>query len=103
MSYKFITLKEANDGKHKYIVTLLNKETGRNINIKFGAIKENGEPYEDFTIHKDIKRKELYEARHKVREDWTDPKTAGFWSKWILWNKPSLEASLKDTLKRFNL
>lgn len=98
MSYKFITLKETNDGKHKYIVTLLNKETGRENNIKFGAYGMS-----DYTQHKDIKRKELYEARHKVREDWTDPKTAGFWSKWILWNKLSLEASLKDTLKRFNL
>jgi hypothetical protein len=98
MSYKFITLKEANDGKHKYIVTLLNKETGRQNNIKFGAYGMS-----DYTQHKDIKRKTLYETRHIVRENWNDPSTAGFWSKWILWNKPSVSESLKYTLKQFNL
>jgi hypothetical protein len=103
MSYKFITLKEADDGKHKYVVTLLNKKTGRENNIKFGAIKQNGEPYEDYTIHKDIKRKTLYETRHIVREDWNDPSTAGFWSKWILWNKPTIDSSLQHTLKQFKL
>lgn len=98
MSYKFITMKEANDGKHKYIVTLLNKETNRQKNIKFGAFG-----FSDFIQSKDIKKKELYDARHKVREDWTDTGTAGFWSKWILWNKPTLEASLQHTLKQFKL
>jgi hypothetical protein len=98
MSYKFITLKEANDGKHKYIVTLLNKDTNREKNIKFGAYGMS-----DYTQHKDIKRKTLYETRHIVRENWNDPSTAGFWSKWILWNKPSVNDSLKSTLKMFNL
>lgn len=98
MSYKFITLKEANDGKHKYTVTLLNKETGREKNIKFGAYGMS-----DYTQHKDIKRKTLYETRHIVREDWTDPATKGFWSKWILWNKPTIESSLQHTLKQFKL
>jgi hypothetical protein len=98
MSYKFITLKEANDGKHKYIVTLLNKDTNREKNIKFGAYGMS-----DYTQHKDIKRKTLYETRHIVRENWNDPGTAGFWSKWILWNKPSVNDSLRSTLKQFNL
>lgn len=96
MSYKFITLKKADDNKHKYIVTLLNNKTGREINIKFGAYGMS-----DYTIHKDNKRKENYIARHEVRENWTDPLTAGFWSRWILWNKPTISASLKDTINRF--
>jgi len=91
-------MKEANDGKHKYIVTLLNNKTGREKNIKFGAFGMS-----DYTISKNVKQKTLYEARHIVREDWTDPGTAGFWSKWILWNKPTFEASLKDTIKQFKL
>jgi hypothetical protein len=98
MSYKFISLKKADDGKHKYIVTLLNNKTGRENNIKFGAFGMS-----DYTIHKDIKRKTLYETRHIAREDWTDPGTAGFWSKWILWNKPTIDESLKSTIKEFKL
>ena len=98
MSYKFISLKEANDNKHKYIVTLLNKDTGREKTIRFGSFGMS-----DYTIHKDDKRKSNYIARHEVRENWTDPSTRGFWSKNILWHLPSISASLKDTINRFQL
>ena len=101
MSYKFISLKDANDNKHKYVVTLLNKETGREKTIRFGAFGMS-----DFTQHKkDIRdiRKKVYIARHQVRENWADPITAGFWSRWILWNLPTISASLKDTINRFRL
>jgi hypothetical protein len=98
MSYKFLSLKKADDGKHKYVVTLLNNKTGRENNIKFGAFGMS-----DYTISKNVKQKTLYETRHIVREDWTDPSTAGFWAKWILWNKSTVDASLQHTLKQFKL
>jgi hypothetical protein len=98
MSYKFISLKDANDNKHKFVVTLLNKETGREKSIRFGAFEMS-----DYTINKDDKRKSNYIARHQVRENWTDPSTAGFWSKNILWNLKTISASLKDTINRFRL
>ena len=66
--------------------------------IYFGAVG-----YQDYTIHKDINRKERYNSRHRVRENWDDPETAGFWSKWILWNKPSIRQSVNDTKKRFGI
>lgn len=53
----------------------------------------------DYTIHKDKERKERYINRHKKREDWTDPKTAGFYSKHVLWNKPTIGESIKDMNK----
>lgn len=55
----------------------------------------------DFTIHKDPDRKERYINRHKKNERWNDPKTAGYYSRWILWNKPSLKQSVDDLNKRF--
>ena len=55
----------------------------------------------DFTLNKDKARKEKYERRHKKREDWTDPKTAGAYAKNILWNEPTVQGSIKDTNKRF--
>jgi hypothetical protein len=57
----------------------------------------------DFTIHKDPKRKERYLTRHKKRENWNAPMTAGALSRWILWNEPTLEDSFKDYLQRFDL
>lgn len=55
----------------------------------------------DFTIHKDKQRKERYLDRHRKRENWNDPMTAGSLSRWILWNKPTLQGSIRDYKKRF--
>lgn len=63
--------------------------------IHFGA-----KGYSDFTQHKDPKRKEAYIRRHQTRENWNDPETAGFYARWLLWNKPTLSASIKDMIRR---
>ena len=57
----------------------------------------------DFTKHKDTDRKERYIDRHKKNEDWTKSgaKTAGFYNKHVLWNKPTLKESIDDINKRF--
>jgi hypothetical protein len=65
--------------------------------ISFGAAG-----YEDYTIHKDPERLRRYLIRHQKRENWKDPHTAGFWSRWLLWSKSSLKAAIKDIEHRFN-
>ena len=59
--------------------------------------------YSDYTKHKDMVRKEAYTARHKKNENHglSGVKTAGFWSANLLWNKPTLKASVDDINKRF--
>jgi hypothetical protein len=65
--------------------------------IHFGA-----KGMSDFTIHKDPERKERYLQRHKgMGEDWSNPLTAGFYATNMLWNKPSLTESIRDTNRRF--
>jgi len=67
--------------------------------VHFGATG-----YEDYTTHKDEARKERYLERHgRGREDWDDPTTPGALSRWILWNKPTLKASIEDFKRRFRL
>ncbi len=68
--------------------------------VHFGAVG-----YEDYTIHKDPERKQRYITRHEKRESWGKEgiDTAGFWSRWLLWNLPSLRASAKDIEKRFSV
>ena len=68
--------------------------------ISFGAVG-----YSDYTIHKDPERKERYIARHVKREDWNKSgiKTAGYWSKHLLWNKDTLTKSIDDISKKHNL
>ena len=53
------------------------------------------------TQHKDEARKNRYILRHQKNEDWNNIDTAGFWSRWILWNKPSISESIRDTNNRF--
>ena len=57
----------------------------------------------DYTIHKDKERKQRYLDRHRKRENWNDPMTAGALSRWLLWNLPTLKASIADYKKRFKL
>jgi hypothetical protein len=102
-----VQLNKANDGKHKFIAYISCGCAGKDIKncknrkmVKFGA-----EGYEDYTIHKDEERKERYIERHQRNEDWSKKgiDTAGFWSRWLLWNKPALKDSIKDIEKRFNV
>ena len=65
--------------------------------VSFGA-----KGYSDFTIHKDTERKDRYIKRHKTNEDWNDPKTAGFYAKHVLWNKPTMKESIADLNKKFS-
>ena len=64
--------------------------------VSFGA-----KGYSDFTMHGSEARKNAYLQRHKARENWNDPTTAGALSKFVLWNKPSIAASVKDMDKQF--
>jgi len=57
--------------------------------------------YQDYTLHGDDVRQQRYIIRHREAEDWEDPTTAGALSRWILWNKKSLQASIDDMNKRF--
>jgi hypothetical protein len=64
--------------------------------VHFGA-----SGYSDYTLHKDDDRKDKYIQRHKKNENWNDIKTAGFYAKHILWNKPTIQESIKDINKKY--
>ena len=64
--------------------------------VSFGA-----KGMSDMTQHKDEERKKRYINRHKKNENWSDPKTAGFYAKHVLWSKPTLQASVADLKKHF--
>lgn len=57
----------------------------------------------DFTLTNDIARKALYLARHAKNEDWSDYTSPGALSRYILWNKKTLSASIADFKQRFDL
>jgi hypothetical protein len=98
---KFELRKSTN--KLKKYDAFFSDDEGRHKKVSFGAIRPNGEPYEDFTMHGDEERKKNYLARHYRREDWNNFLSAGSLSRYLLWNKKSLEESIKDFKKRFDL
>lgn len=83
----------ANDRKHKYYIIV-----PPNRKVFFGLYGAS-----DYTIHKDNERKLRYIKRHQERENWgkSGINTAGFWSRWLLWNLSTIEASYRDIKKRF--
>ena len=87
--------KSTKKGK-KYMALFTDKKIKKTIH--FGA-----DGFSDFTIHRDNQRKERYLKRHRKRENWNNPMTAGSLSRYILWNKTSLKESIKDYKKRFSL
>ena len=99
-AWKFVKLSRSPNPEKKWRVRLYDASEDKEAHVDFGA-----KGYDDFTIHGDNKRKMNYIARHSAREDWkrSGLLTAGFWSRWVLWNLPTIEASLADTLKRFDL
>jgi hypothetical protein len=95
MPYEFVSLKPAT-GDKKYAATIKNKTTGREKTIKFGA-----KGYTDYTKGATEEQKKAYLTRHKARENWSDPTTAGFWAKHVLWNEKSVAKSLAQTKSKY--
>jgi len=91
------TLYRADNPSKKYKVYVIS-HSGNIKKVEFGAYGMS-----DYTKHRDPLRKQRYLDRHSRRENWADHTTAGFWSRWVLWNLPTLNGSMKNTLHRFRL
>ena len=91
---KYYPYKSDKPTKKYYIITNENKK------VYFGQAGAS-----DFTIHKDEERKQRYIIRHKNNEIWTKLgiNTAGFWSRWLLWNKSTIKDSYEDIKRKFNI
>ena len=101
---KLLSIKPSDKPTKKYVATfcLCDGETKccdkERKHVYFG--QKGSSTYID---HKDDKKKDAYIARHKVNENFNNPLSSGSLSRYILWNKTTLSASIADFKKRFNL
>ena len=81
---------------------------------KFRAILNNGRTvdfgatgYSDYTKHKNPSRMRAYVSRHggSGTQDWSMSgiNTPGFWSRWYLWSRPSIEESREFMSRKFGI
>ena len=87
-----ILIEKSKSKDKKYTATVGNKH------IQFGA-----RGYQDMTTHKDETRRDRYIQRHKKNEDWTKQgiDTAGYYSRWVLWNEPTIQQSINKLNKKY--
>ena len=88
-----VRVSKSNRAGKKYMAAIEGGPT-----IHFGA-----KGFQDFTLTGNEERKAAYLRRHRKNEDWTlqGVESAGFWARWLLWNKPSLAESIADLNRRF--
>jgi hypothetical protein len=92
-----VVIKKSTQPKKKYMAVFT--DNGKKVKTThFGSAGMS-----DFTKHKDEERKKRYLDRHRKNENWNDYKSAGSLSRYILWNKTTLRASIADYKRRFKL
>lgn len=98
MTKYIVSIKKAKDNtsKHKLFINIKSKE--KDINLKIGAYG-----YDDYITSNSDFKKENYLKRHSVNQDWSISGIykKGFWARWLLWNKATLNDSILDIQKRF--
>ena len=94
----YVSIKPSTSSGKKMMAIFYDTSKKKVKTTHFGAIG-----YEDYTTHGDLTRKMNYLGRHKSTENWNDYMTAGALSRWILWNKPTIKASIDDYIGKFNL
>lgn len=106
MPFLYVVLEKSKRPAKKFQVSFYEDETLFN---KVKTVHFGSAGYEDFLNHKDIERRERYKARHSkiFKKDGKravdDIFSPSFWALHLLWNKPTLEESIKDMEKKFSM
>jgi hypothetical protein len=94
---KLLTIQPSNRAGKKMMAMF--DINGRSKTVHFGQ-----KGADDYTITKDKEQRERYLDRHRAREDWADPTSAGALARWILWGpSTSIHDNIRTFKDRFNL
>ena len=90
-------LSKSSNLNKKFVVKFINEKTNKVNTIHFGQAGAD-----DYTITNNDAQKVRYKIRH-ANDNIFDLSFPGAWSMHLLWNKPSIEASIKDMEKKFGI
>jgi hypothetical protein len=94
---KLLSIKKSPKKDKKYVATF--SRNGRIKKTHFGA-----KGYSDYNQHKNKERRQRYIKRHKSRENWRDPTSAGALSYYLLWGPTtSFRTNVNSFKRKFNL
>ena len=82
VKYDKVIIKKSTNPKKKLMAVFSSKDGDRSKTTHFGSAGMS-----DFPKHRDEARRQRYLDRHRKRENWNDPQSAGALSRYILWNK----------------
>jgi len=99
--YKLIKITKSDKKDKKYTATFENLDTKKTFIRHFGY-KNPEDTKNDYTLHKDIARRNRYinRAKSQLKDDPTKP---AYLSMYILWNLPDFKKSVKDYTKRLEI
>ena len=90
-----VIIKPSNNQNKKNTAIIDDTKNNNKKTLHFGDSR-----YSDYTQTNDDKRKKAYLARHK-HDNYTDPLYPSFYSTNLLWNKPTLKESIKNTNEKY--
>ena len=109
-SLKLVKIKKSDKPEKKYMaVFLIDNEKTKTVYFGSAGMRDFtliNKKSSKFYLPKSLDRnvvKESYIRRHTANEDWTNPITPGALSRFVLWDKRPVEASIKAFKKRFKL
>ena len=97
MPWRLVKVEKSETPTKKYKAIFVD-ENGKEKSTQFGA-----KGMDDFTLTNDEEQKERYKQRHKKDLETGDPTKAGYLAMFLLWNKKTLSASIRDYKQRFGM
>ena len=98
MGWRLLRVERAISDTKKFKATFYNDVTGKEKHTLFGA-----RGMDDFTLTNDVDARDRYRQRHAKDLETGDPTRAGYLSWYLLWNKNTLAASIRDYKQKFGM
>ena len=98
MAWKLKHIEQSPKKEKKLRAVFVDSDTGKTKNRDFGAAG-----MDDYTLTHDKEARARYRTRHAKDLLTQDATRAGYLSYYILWNKETVAASVRDYRARFNM